>query len=116
MEIYHISAECYPVAKVGGLADVVGALPKYLNQLGHFAKVVVPGYDNKFNNENEFDSIHEGKLKLGSFLFPYTILKEKSSQKYWKIMSLNNRKRFVPKIRNKPPVCFSRSNRSVPLC
>jgi glycogen synthase len=26
MEIFHISAECYPVAKVGGLADVVGAL------------------------------------------------------------------------------------------
>jgi starch synthase len=24
MEIFHISAECYPVAKVGGLADVVG--------------------------------------------------------------------------------------------
>jgi glycogen synthase len=23
MEIFHISAECYPVAKVGGLADVV---------------------------------------------------------------------------------------------
>ena len=80
MEIYHISAECYPVAKVGGLADVVGALPKYLNQLGHFAKVVMPGYDNKFNNENEFETIHQGKLKLGSFFFPYTILKEKSNQ------------------------------------
>ncbi len=29
MEIIHISAECYPVAKAGGLGDVVGALPKY---------------------------------------------------------------------------------------
>src|SRR5882757_4135628 len=34
MEIIHVSAECYPVAKAGGLGDVVGALPKYQNQLG----------------------------------------------------------------------------------
>ncbi|MFT5751306.1 MAG: starch synthase [Flavobacteriales bacterium] len=48
MQIIHISAECYPVAKVGGLADVVGALPKYQNRLGHTASVVMPYYDTKF--------------------------------------------------------------------
>jgi starch synthase len=80
MEIYHISAECYPVAKVGGLADVVGALPKYQKNLGHKAKVVVPGYDNKFTNENEFDAVHQGRLKLGWFHFSYTVLKEKTNK------------------------------------
>lgn len=80
MEIYHISAECYPVAKVGGLADVVGALPKYQNNLGHNAKVVVPGYDNKFTNENEFDTVHQGKLKLGWFHFNYTVFREKTNK------------------------------------
>ena len=61
MEIFHISAECYPVAKVGGLADVVGALPKYLNKHGQNAKVVllsaeeakIPGsyvFSDVFNN------------------------------------------------------------------
>ncbi|SDK04591.1 glycogen synthase [Flavobacterium noncentrifugens] len=80
MELFHISAECYPVAKVGGLADVVGALPKYQNQLGHHAKVVVPGYDNKFTNENEFDNIHNGKLRLGNFIFNYSVLREKTSK------------------------------------
>ena len=80
MEIFHISAECYPVAKVGGLADVVGALPKYQNKLGHYAKVVLPGYDNKFTNENEFDTVHKGKLKMGWFQFDYTILKEKTNK------------------------------------
>jgi starch synthase len=80
MEIFHISAECYPVAKVGGLADVVGALPKYQRQLGHNAKVVVPGYDNKFTNENEFENLHNGQLKLGLFRFSYSVLKEKTDK------------------------------------
>ena len=80
MNLFHISAECFPVAKVGGLADVVGALPKYLNQLGHVAKVVIPGYDNKFTSENEFDTIHEGKLRMDWFEFSYTILKERTNK------------------------------------
>ncbi|MFV8332831.1 glycogen synthase [Flavobacterium sp. GSP14] len=77
MEIFHISAECYPVAKVGGLADVVGALPKYQNNAGHKARVVVPSYDTKFIKENDFESVHLGHVKLGSFNFPFHILKEK---------------------------------------
>lgn len=80
MEFFHISAECYPVAKVGGLADVVGALPKYQNQLGHTVKVVVPGYDNKFTNENEFDHVHHGMLRLGPFIFHYDVLREKTNK------------------------------------
>ena len=48
MEILHVSAECYPMAKAGGLADVVGALPKYQQELGHFAKVVMPMHRTKF--------------------------------------------------------------------
>ena len=80
MEIFHISAECYPVAKVGGLADVVGALPKYQNLLSHNAKVVVPAYGNKFVQENDFENIHNGQIKLGQFEFSYSILKEKTNK------------------------------------
>ena len=80
MELFHISAECYPVAKVGGLADVVGALPKYQNQLGHHAKVVVPAYDNKFTNENAFDNVHNGQLRMGNFIFSYSVLREKTNK------------------------------------
>ena len=76
MEIFHISAECYPVAKVGGLADVVGALPKYQNKAGHLARVVVPCYDTKFKRDNEFECVHWGHIKLGNFNFPFNILKE----------------------------------------
>ena len=78
MEIFHISAECYPVAKVGGLADVVGALPKYQKNAGHDTKVVIPFYDTKFRNENEFENVYDGVVKLGYFNFPYSIIKEKN--------------------------------------
>ena len=76
MEIFHISAECYPVAKVGGLADVVGALPKYQNKAGNEVRVVIPCYDTKFKDENEFECVHWGHVKLGHFNFPFNILKE----------------------------------------
>jgi len=80
MEILHVSAECYPASKAGGLADVVGALPKYQNQLGHIAKVVTPMHRTNFLYENEFDVVHKGDFKMGPMWFPYTIIKEKTNK------------------------------------
>ena len=39
-----VSAEAHPLAKVGGLADVIGALPRALEELGHEVKVAIPYY------------------------------------------------------------------------
>ncbi len=77
MEVLHVSAECYPVAKAGGLGDVVGALPKYQHQAGHIAKVVMPMYQTKFLNTHEWEVVHKGYTNLGNWWFIYTIIKEK---------------------------------------
>lgn len=80
MEIIHFSAECYPVAKVGGLGDVVGALPKYQNKLGHVAKVVMPAYHTKFLQENDFEVVYDGWVRLGYNSLPVRIFREKTNK------------------------------------
>jgi starch synthase len=76
MEILHVTAECYPVAKAGGLGDVAGALPKYLNQLGHIAKVVMPMYRTKFLYNNQWEVVHKGYTNLGNRGFEFTVIRE----------------------------------------
>jgi starch synthase len=44
LKILIVSAEVAPFAKVGGLADVAGALPKALRALGHDVRVAMPSY------------------------------------------------------------------------
>ncbi len=80
MEIIHLSAECYPIAKVGGLGDVVGALPKYQNRLGHVAKVVMPAYNSRFLSENVFETVYDGWVKVGHSSYKASILKETTNK------------------------------------
>ncbi len=80
MEIIHVTAECYPYAKAGGLGDVAGALPKYQTQLGHIAKVVMPMHRTKFLLDNIWDTVHKGSFNMGNFYFDYTIIKEANNK------------------------------------
>ena len=79
MKIYHLSMECYPVAKVGGLADVVGALPKYQNKMeGIEAKVVMPWYNKPFVRENNFEIVFDGIIHQGSNQLQVQVMKEQT--------------------------------------
>ena len=76
MKVFHLSAECYPVAKVGGLADVVGALPKYLNKELTKASVVMPKYANEWIENHTFETVLQGSAPLGDWEFAFSIERE----------------------------------------
>ena len=78
MFITHLSAECYPAAKAGGLGDVVGALPKYLNKLGERCEVILPKYKTSWLESQEYEDIWESNARLGFEYFSFRIQKVKN--------------------------------------
>lgn len=76
MNVVHFSAECYPVAKVGGLADVVGSLPKYLREEGVQASVIMPKYDKEWIHNHKFETVFEGSGSLDYGGFTFSIQRE----------------------------------------
>lgn len=43
-KILFVASECVPFVKTGGLADVVGSLPKYLDKEQFDVRVMIPKY------------------------------------------------------------------------
>lgn len=79
MEIFHIAPECFPAAKVGVLADTIGALTKFQCKDKQEIGVIIPAYETNFILNNDFETIFSDFVKLGNFNFPFEILKEKKS-------------------------------------
>ena len=52
-----VSSEAVPFVKTGGLADVVGTLPRYIDKDNFEVRVIIPKYacmDKKFNSDLKF--------------------------------------------------------------
>lgn len=69
----HFAAECYPIAKVGGLGDVAGALPKYLNKAGVKTCIFMPYYNQKWAKNNTTTVIFDGAVKSDSYYKEFSI-------------------------------------------
>ncbi|MGB9615052.1 MAG: glycogen/starch synthase, partial [Fervidobacterium sp.] len=54
MKVAMVSYEVYPFAKVGGLADVVGALPKYLEKQGVSVDIYMPFHKRVKENAQKY--------------------------------------------------------------
>lgn len=80
MRILMAASECVPFAKTGGLADVVGALPEALAELGHEVAVIIPRYQ-RVQLKNPQVLIPSLSVPLGGTLRFATILEEKRDSK-----------------------------------
>ncbi len=89
MKIVHVSAECYPMAKVGGLADVVGSLPKYQHALGHSAMVIMPMHQTPFLSSHEWELIQESSIPFSNTTLNYSVIKEKNNNLHFELYCIN---------------------------
>ena len=65
MQIVFAASECVPFAKTGGLADVVGALPAELTQLGHRVTVYLPLF------RGVLEKLNKPKTTIPSLTIPF---------------------------------------------
>jgi len=59
LKILFLAAEAVPFAKVGGLADVAGSLPKAIRALGHDVRLMIPRYGTIHSNQFHLEKVGE---------------------------------------------------------
>jgi starch synthase len=77
LRICFVTAEMAPYAKTGGLADVSGALSKYLHAAGHDVRAFMPAYASIRRDEfglYPLEGLQHQSLQLGSRHYEYSVL------------------------------------------
>src|SRR5205807_3329539 len=80
LRVLMAAAECVPFAKVGGLGDVLGALPVALEKLGVSVTVVIPRHGAIALQRFGFESVPaagSGIVPLGYEQVPYDVQRGK---------------------------------------
>ncbi len=78
MKIAFVASEITPFAKTGGLADVAGALPQALHQLGHELRVFMPLYASMRNKNfalHAEPAIQKVPLQLGGHAYEFSLFR-----------------------------------------
>src|SRR5271165_660681 len=74
LKVLILAAEIVPFAKVGGLADIVGALPKALQALGHDVRLVMPRYRQVDPQHFQLKTILDDvSVPMGNFNVPVSV-------------------------------------------
>lgn len=79
IQTLHISAECYPAAKTGGLGDVVGSIPKYMTNAGVLTAAVIPKYSLKWINGRDWVTVYHGAVRSDWRTIHFSVQQERDS-------------------------------------
>jgi starch synthase len=77
VRICFVASEVAPLAKTGGLADVAGALPRYLHEQGHDVRVFMPLYSSVGTaplNAMPVSQVQNVELRLGAHTYRFSLL------------------------------------------
>ena len=72
MKILYAAFELAPFTKVGGLADVMGALPKFIEKYGHEIAIFTPFIGSIDRNKYKIEDVENSKLTLQFGYATYT--------------------------------------------
>jgi len=82
MQVLHISTECYPAAKAGGLGDVAGALPKYLSAANILSGVIIPKYSTKWILQQTWTTCFQDTIQFDGTAIDFSVQQLKSGLSY----------------------------------